>query len=76
MNRIYSVSINTYKRKDDIQKAINELFSNETIKDYYMFMILIHEGAIQNEKIKIGGKLSKLVKTHKQELQAILGASD
>ena len=29
-----------------------------------------------NEKIKIGGKLSKMVKTHKEELQALLGVNN
>jgi len=34
-----------------------------------MLVVLIHEGAIMDEKIKIGGKLSKMVKTNKIELQ-------
>ena len=41
-----------------------------------MLVVLVHEGAIMNEKIKIGGKLSTMVKKHKEELQAILGKSD
>eukprot|EP00347_Sterkiella_histriomuscorum_P009738 403340074 len=76
MNRIYSVSINTYKRYRDIKGAIEQVFSNENVRDYYLLVVLIHEGAIMNEKIKIGGKLSKMVKTHKEELQAILGITD
>jgi len=40
-----------------------------------MLMVLIHEGAIMNEKIKIGGKLSTMVKQNKTELQAILGCN-
>ena len=40
-----------------------------------MLVVLIHEGAIMDEKIKIGGKLSKMVKTNKIELQQILGKS-
>jgi len=41
-----------------------------------MLMVLIHEGAIKNEKLKIGGKLSSLVKTHKEELQHLLGKEE
>lgn len=68
MNRIYSVTINTYKRMNDIKGAIDQLFSKESVKDYYMLVVLIHEGAIMDEKIKIGGKLSTMVKVNKLEL--------
>jgi len=61
MNRLYSVTINVYKRIADIGHAIDTLIT-EPVKDRHMLMVLIHEGAMMNEKLKIGGKLATLVK--------------
>ena len=37
-----------------------------------MMMVMIHEGVIKGEKIKIGGKLATMVKANKDELKALL----
>ena len=73
MNKIYSVSINCYKMRKEIKKAIAYLTDRHgEVRDVQMLAVLIHEGVIKGEKIKIGGKLSKLVKENKSELLKIM----
>jgi hypothetical protein len=76
MNRLYSMGINVYKRSEDIARVIEELFGDHQIKDRYMLMVLVHEGVIMDEKLKIGGKLSTMVKQNKAELQTRLGKAE
>lgn len=76
MSKVYSVAINVYKRIGDIERAMGQALSAEHVKDQFMLMVLIHEGAIKNEKLKIGGKLSSMVKRHKEELQQLLGREE
>ncbi len=60
---------------EDIDTAIVRVIQ-EPVKDKHMLMILIHEGAIMDEKLKIGGKLASMVKRYKAELQAVLGKAE
>ena len=38
-----------------------------------MLIVLIYEAVIKGEKLKIGGKLSRMVKDNKEELVKLLG---
>lgn len=40
-----------------------------------MLIVLIHEAIIKQEKIKIGGKLSRMVKDNKEKLTEVLKSS-
>jgi len=81
MNRVYSMCINIYRRLPDIEAAIKTVFSDNytaEIRQPNMLIVLIFEHIIKGEKLKIGGKLSRMVKDNKEELTKILGteASD
>lgn len=41
-----------------------------------MLIVLIFEHIIKGEKLKIGGKLSRMVKDNKEELTKILGTEE
>jgi 16S rRNA C967 or C1407 C5-methylase (RsmB/RsmF family) len=41
-----------------------------------MLIVLIYEHIIKGEKLKIGGKLSRMVKDNKDALQALLGTEE
>lgn len=41
-----------------------------------MLIVLIFEAVIKGEKLKIGGKLSRMVKDNKEELTKILGLDE
>lgn len=60
------MAINIYHRLGDLEKAIKEVFSDnyEAVRQPGMLIVLVHEAAVQNQKIKIGGKLSRMVKDH------------
>jgi len=77
MNRIYSMSINIYRRLKDIEGAIAKVFSNSydaEVRQPNLFIVLVYDFIMANNKLKIGGKLSRMVKDNEVELRAILGS--
>ena len=79
MNRVYSMSINIYRRLNDIEAAMKDVFSGSLeaeVRQPNMLIVLIHEAAIKHEKIKIGGKLARMVKDNLEPLRAILKATE
>ena len=66
------MSINIYKNLDLLGKIMRDLFDGEDIKDRALMMVLIYEGGISQKKIKIGGKLAKLVKNNIEGIKGIV----
>ena len=78
MNRIYSMSINIYRKLPEIEKAIKEVFSDSfdaEVRQPNMLIVLIHDFIIQGNKLMIGGKLSRMVKDNQDKLRALLGSA-
>ena len=79
MNRVYSMCINIYRRLPEIEGAIKSVFSDSVeaeIRQPNMLIVLIFEAVIKGEKLKIGGKLSRMVKDNKDQLTSILGRDE
>lgn len=60
---------------DEINKAIEQVYTGDLVIDKPMLMVLIYEGIIKEQRIKMGGKLSKMVKQKTPELKALLNAN-
>ena len=79
MNRIYSMAINIYRRLPELEKAMREVFTDSydaEVRQPNMLLVLIHDYICQNNKLKIGGKLSRMVKDNEAALRAILGKGE
>ena len=79
MNRVYSMCINIYRRLPEIEDAIKTVFSDSVeaeIRQPNMLIVLIFEAVIKGEKLKIGGKLSRMVKDNKEKLTSLLGKDE
>ena len=79
VNRIYSMCINIYRRLPDIERAIKDVFSDSyeaEIRQPNMLIVLIYEGIIAGQKLKIGGKLSRMVKDNREVLTKMLGTEN
>lgn len=69
------MSINIYKRLGDIENAIKHVFSENyqaEVRQPNLLIVLVHDYIIQNNKLKIGGKLSRMVKDNEEELRKLL----
>src|SRR4051812_4471225 len=60
--KIYKIIVEIIRNKTAIENIIDIYFSNEIIKDKELLMVFIYEYYFSDKKIKIGGKLMKLVK--------------
>ena len=63
--------INIYRRLTDIEKAIQEVFSDSyeaEVRQPNLLIVLIFEHIIMGQKLKIGGKLARMVKDNKDAL--------
>ena len=72
------MAINIYQNLPELEKAVKEVFSDSyeaEIRQPNMLIVLIHEAIIKGEKIKIGGKLSRMVKDNKDQLTEVLKSS-
>ena len=70
------MSINIYRRLNDIERAMNTVFINNynaEVRQPNMLIVLIHDFICQNNKLKIGGMLSRMVKDNEAALRVILG---
>jgi len=75
MNRIYSMSINIYRRLADLEMALKECFTDNyhaEIRQPNMLIVLVHDFIIENNKLKIGGMLSRMVKDNEAKLRLLL----
>jgi len=73
------MAINIYRRLPDIERAMKEVFTDSydaEVRQPNMLIVLIHDFICQNNKLKIGGKLSRMVKDNEAALRVILGAGD
>ena len=76
MNRIYSMCINIYKILPDLEKAAAEVFGGSyeaEVRQPNLLLVLVFDHIVQGNKLKIGGKLSRMVKDNVEPLRALLG---
>ena len=80
ITRIYSIAINTYQRMSDIEQSIYDVIGVKEddlgIEETQMLMVLIYEAALHSQRLRMGGRLAKLVKTNLDQLKAFLGSSN
>ena len=68
VNRVYSMCINIYRRLKDIEMAVREVFSDSyeaEVRQPNMLIVLIYDHVVMGQKLKIGGKLARMVKDNK-----------
>lgn len=56
--------------------AMREVFSDSyeaEVRQPNMLIVLIYDHVVMGQKLKIGGKLARMVKDNKDALQALLG---
>lgn len=73
------MAINIYRKLPDIEKAVKEVFSDSVeaeVRQPNMLIVLIYDFICANNKLKIGGKLSRMVKDNHDKLRAILGEGE
>jgi putative methyltransferase len=66
--KIYKIIIEIVRYKTSIENIIDIYFSNEMVKDKELLKVFIYEYFFSDKKIKIGGKLMKLIKSKKDEI--------
>ena len=66
------MSINIYKNIELINGIYDTLFNSEEIRDKSFLMVLIFEAGFKNQRIKIGGKLAKMVKNQLTEIKDMI----
>jgi putative methyltransferase len=66
--KIYKIVIEIVRNRSAIEGIIDTYFSDDNIKDRELLMVFIYEYYFSDRKVKIGGKLMKMVKSKKDEI--------
>jgi putative methyltransferase len=67
--KIYKIIIEIIRYRATIENIIDLFFSEEAIKDKELFMVFVYEYYFSDRKVKIGGKLMKMIKSRKEEVE-------
>ena len=73
ITRVYSIAINTYQRLAEIEGAIDAIVMpggwGIGSDEVDILKVLIYEAVIHGQRLRMGGRLPKVVKTHLEELK-------
>ena len=75
ITRVYSIAINTYQRMAEIEKALEAIGAGQMDvgkDEVEMLMVLVYEAVIHGQRLRIGGRLPKIVKAYMQDLKDAL----
>lgn len=69
------MSINIYRRLAELEAAVKTVFSDSyeaEVRQPNLLLVLVFDFICQNNKLKIGGKLSRMVKDNETQLRQLL----
>ena len=74
ITRVYSIAINAYQRMADLQRALEALsgWNDFTDEEAELLMVLVYEAVIKGQRLRMGGRLAKIVKANSDMLKEVL----
>ncbi|TNV79132.1 hypothetical protein FGO68_gene6818 [Halteria grandinella] len=74
ITRIYSIAINTYQQNEAIEEACQAMEGIEDVDDemWDLLKVLVYEACVKGQRLRMGGRLPKLIKHNNETLKAVL----